>query len=129
MFFNDSNKTSLISSGTTINGSLTFVDHLEVEGEIHGSIEADEGGKASLRIAEGGRVVGDIKVPNVIVDGRVKGDIHAVGHLELAAKAHVTGNLYYSSMEMIKGAVIAGNLVQIESDKSANVIAINKSNT
>lgn len=129
MFFNSNNKTSLISAGTKLSGSLTFNDHLEVEGEIHGNIEADTASQSSLRISMGGHVVGDIHVPNVIVDGRVEGDIHAVGHLELAAGANVTGNLYYHSMEMVKGAVIAGNLVQIEVKDTANVIAINKSNT
>jgi cytoskeletal protein CcmA (bactofilin family) len=108
MFFNSNNKTSLISAGTKLSGSLTFNDHLEVEGEIHGNIEADTASQSS---------------------GRVDGDIHAVGHLELAAGANVTGNLYYHSMEMVKGAVIAGNLVQIEVKDTANVVAINKSNT
>ena len=57
---------------------------------------------------------------NVIVNGDVTGDIHSSRHIELAAKANVMGNVYYHTIEMVKGAHINGNLVF----QQANVIKL-----
>lgn len=110
MFFSSS-KTTLITRGTTINGDILINDHLEVEGTVNGRIIAETGSAASLRLMEHGVVEGNIQVPSVIINGRIVGDVIAAEHVELAAKAHVVGDVYYSSIEIVKGAEINGNLV------------------
>ena len=45
---------------------------------------------------------GEIRVPNVIVNGKVYGDIHSDNHIELAAKAEIYGDIYYKLVEMVK---------------------------
>ena len=62
-------------------------------------------------------IEGEVKVPNVVVNGTVIGDVHALSHVELAAQARVHGNVYYSLIEMAMGAEVNGNLVH-RSDKS-----------
>ncbi len=110
---NGGSLTSLISNGTKVQGDIEFTDHMEIEGELHGNIAAAEGAKASLRVAEGGVVRGEIRVPNIVVNGFVEGDIYASEHIELANKAKIQGTIYYKSMEMVKGAVVSGQLRQI----------------
>ena len=56
-------------------------------------------------------------MPNVVVNGTVIGDVHALAHVELAAQARVHGNVYYSLIEMAMGAEVNGNLVH-QSDNS-----------
>ena len=60
---------------------------------------------------QGGAVDGKIAVPTVIVNGHVKGDIFATKHALLASKAVVEGNIYYNTLEIERGAHVAGNLV------------------
>jgi len=66
-------------------------------------------------LSERGTIEGEVKVPNVVVNGSVIGDVHAAGHVELASQARVHGNVYYSLIEMAMGAEVNGKLMhQIE---------------
>ncbi len=76
MAFNgNSNATTLIAKGTEIVGDIKFSGNLEIEGKVRGGIIAAGGGDASVRVLENGEVEGDIKVPSVIINGVVKGDV------------------------------------------------------
>ena len=50
-------------------------------------------------------------MPNVVLNGTVKGDILAHDRVELGATARVTGNVYYALIEMEMGAEINGKLI------------------
>ena len=58
-------------------------------------------------------------MPNVVVNGSIIGDLHASGHVELAALARVHGNVYYSLIEMAMGAEVNGKLMH-EADSKAD---------
>ncbi len=108
--FSTENITTLISKATELTGDLHFSGVLEVEGKIRGNIYADEDSSAEVRIRESGLVQGEIKVPSVIINGLVEGDVHSSQHLELAAKARVVGNVYYHLIEMVMGSEVNGSL-------------------
>ncbi len=103
--------TTLISKATEIVGDIHFTGNLEVEGRVRGSIFAEDGSDARIRVMEKGFVEGEIRSPTVVVNGNVTGDIHSSKHIELAAKAVVQGNVHYSLIEMVKGAQVNGNLM------------------
>lgn len=113
-----SNLTSLISNGTKVLGDIVFTDHMEIEGELVGNIASEASSKASVRVADGGVIRGEIRVPNIVINGYVEGDIYASEHIELASKARIQGTIYYKSMEMVKGAVVTGQLCQWTEDPS-----------
>jgi cytoskeletal protein CcmA (bactofilin family) len=102
---------TLISGVTELKGDLTFDGELIVEGRVTGDISAAADSDAVLRVAEQGMVEGEINVPNVVINGTVKGDIHAGKHIELAARASIAGDVYYHLLEMVMGARVNGNLV------------------
>jgi len=108
--FSTENITTLVSKATEITGDLHFSGVLEVEGKIRGNIYADDDSSAEVRIRESGLVQGEIKVPVVIINGFVEGDVHSTQHLELAAKARVVGNVYYHLIEMVMGSEVNGSL-------------------
>ena len=57
--------------------------------------------------------------------GQVVGDVHALEHLELDAKARINGDLYYRYMEMVMGAQISGQLNYLDdSAQSAQLDAV-----
>lgn len=110
---------TLIASNCEMAGDVHFSDQLQVNGVIKGNLYADDGSKATVTVSEKGRIEGNIRVPNVVVNGKVDGDIHSSRHIELAAKAEVTGNVYYNLMEMVMGSKIQGELVKVGDGKSA----------
>ena len=50
-------------------------------------------------------------VPNVQLNGIVRGDVYASERVELGPTARVIGNVYYNLIEMAIGAEINGKLV------------------
>ena len=101
--------TTLISSETTVKGDITFTGQLDVEGTVVGSIQAGSG-DAVLRVVSGGRVAGEVKVPNTTINGKVEGDIHSSERLELAEQAVIDGDVYYNLIEMSVGAKVNGGM-------------------
>lgn len=102
---------TLIAAGTEVIGDLRFHHQLYLNGRIVGDVTALEGSEATLVISDTGEVRGDVRVPNVIVSGRIEGDVHASGRVELTARAQVRGDVRYRLMEMQLGATVDGQLL------------------
>ena len=111
---NNSNNHTLISRGTKVVGDVHFVGELQIEGQIIGNVIAEGGNDASLVIHEKGKVEGEIRVPKAIINGNVVGDVRSAAYIELANKAVIQGNVYYSIIEMVKGSQVNGNLVHFD---------------
>lgn len=118
-----SNSHTLIARGAKVVGDLHFSGDLQVEGRVKGNIIAENANDAKLVVAEKGEIEGEIRVPMVIINGRVRGDVHSAKHVELAAKAVVEGDVHYQLIEMIKGAQVNGNLVYTNASEPAKVAA------
>lgn len=110
---------SLIGQNTEIHGDVIFSGGLHVDGTVKGSVIAEKGEDSVLTLSERGTIEGEVKVPNVVVNGSIIGDLHASGHVELAALARVHGNVYYSLIEMAMGAEVNGKLMH-EADSKAD---------
>lgn len=102
--------TTLIAPGTAIRGDVNFSGAMYVQGRIEGTLSA-EGDNASLTLSDEGCVIGEIHAPRVVLNGQVKGDVHASERLELAEAARIEGNIYYKVLEMAAGAQINGKMV------------------
>lgn len=100
---------TLIGQQTEISGDVRFNGGLHVDGNIKGNVIAS--GEAVLMLSEHGRIEGDVRVPNIVLNGAVTGDVYAAERIELAARARVNGNVYYNLIEMAMGAEVNGNLV------------------
>lgn len=126
MGFQGGNSTTLISKDSEIVGDIRFSGDLEIQGTVRGNITAKTDKAATVRVVEGGHVEGEIHAPNIIINGEVNGDIYAAEHVELAAKANVSGNVNYTLIEMVKGAQVNGSLVYAgaASKKLAKVEAV-----
>lgn len=111
--FGNSGSTTLISQDTVVIGELHFTGTLDVEGLVQGNIVAQPDQDALVRVVGKGRVEGEIRVPNIIINGKVVGDVHSSKQLELAAKARVEGNVYYTTVEMAAGSEVNGSLTHV----------------
>ena len=116
MFSKASNKPqnridSLIGNGTRVDGNVSFVGGLRVDGEIKGNVTASGDQPSTLVISEHARIEGEITVSHLVVNGTVIGPIHSSGFLELQTRARVTGDVEYNTIELQLGAVVQGRLI------------------
>lgn len=102
---------SLIGQQTEIKGDINFTGGLHIDGKIEGNISAAESSGSVLTLSDQGSIKGDVRVPNVILNGLVRGNVYAEEHIELALNARVIGNVYYNLIEMAMGAEVNGSLI------------------
>jgi len=102
---------TIIGQHTCLKGDIHFSGGLHIDGKVEGNITAEPGADAVLTVSEQGSIEGDVQVPNLVLNGSIVGDVHVSERVELASHARVTGNLYYSLIEMSMGAEVNGNLV------------------
>ena len=107
---------TLIADNTLVKGNIEFDDQLFVNGSVEGNIHADPESNATLVLSDIGSVSGEIRVPYVVLNGTVNGDVYSGVRIELADKARVKGNVYYKLIEMQLGAKVDGQLVYAEND-------------
>lgn len=110
---------TLIGKAAHIHGDIEFAGGMHLDGSIVGNVRSDRAPGSTLSVSEGGSIEGMVDVPNVRLDGTVKGDIHAPGRVVLGATARVEGNLYYGVIEMTLGAQIMGKLMQVAPEGAA----------
>ena len=110
---------TLIGKAAHIHGDIEFAGGMHLDGSIVGNVRSDRAPGSTLSVSEGGSIEGMVDVPNVRLDGTVKGDIHAPGRVVLGATARVEGNLYYGVIEMTLGAQIMGKLTQVAPEGAA----------
>ncbi|MFN2301513.1 MAG: polymer-forming cytoskeletal protein [Gammaproteobacteria bacterium] len=102
---------TLVGQNTEIVGDLSFSGGLHVDGKVRGNVVATTDPHAIVSISEHGEVEGEVRVPNVLVDGVILGDVFASERLELAPNARVAGNVFYNLIERAAGAEVNGKLV------------------
>ena len=107
---------TLIAPGTQVVGDVRFRDQLYVSGHVEGNVVAMEAAagsaaSATVVVSPDGFVNGEIRVPNVVINGTVEGNVYASARVELAAQARVTGNVYYQLIQMQLGAMVEGQLL------------------
>ena len=101
---------SLIAEGSRITGNITFTDGLRIDGEVHGDVRANDERASLLVISDSAKVLGSVTADHIILNGFVKGLVHAQQMLELQPKARIEGDVQYATLEMHQGALIAGQL-------------------
>lgn len=101
---------SLIAQGTQISGNMVFSEGLRVDGAVTGNIRATDDEPSMLVISESASITGEIQADHIIINGTVKGPIHASHMLELQPKARIEGDVRYTALEMHQGALVAGQL-------------------
>ncbi len=110
---------TLIGRKSEMLGDVNFSGGLHVDGTVKGNVVSEDDPSSVLTLSESGTIEGDVKVPNIVLNGTVVGDVHAKHHIELASNARITGNVYYSLIEMAMGAEVNGNLVHVAEDAEA----------
>ncbi len=105
---------TLIGRQIELHGDLSFSGGVHVDGKICGNVSATtDDSSAVLVLSRHGAIEGEIRVPHLLVNGLVVGDIYATDSIELAASARITGNVYYNRIEIAMGAEVNGSLLHM----------------
>ena len=104
---------TLIGQHTHIKGEISFSGGLRVDGSVTGNINTTSDIDSVLILGEQGSIKGEIKVPNLIINGSITGDVYASEHVELAPKAKIQGDVYYNMLEIEGGSEVNGQLIHV----------------
>lgn len=119
---------SLIAHGSQIQGNIAFTDGLRIDGEVLGNVIAKDDTPSMLVISETAHVVGAITADLLVINGSVKGPVHARAALELQPNARIEGDVEYASLEMHKGALITGQLRPLLSEEAKPTLKLAANN-
>ncbi|SDR62910.1 bactofilin family protein [Paraburkholderia tuberum] len=100
---------TLVSAGCTISGDL-IVDHgISYFGLLDGGLISTQG---LLHVGDGGLIKGNVQGDHVRIDGRVDGNVHARGTLEI--NGHVSGDIMYcGTIRLGPRAALNGTLKRV----------------
>ncbi len=101
------NEVATIGKSVVVKGQLSGSEDLVVDGEVEGSISLRG---QSLTVGPNGRVRANIEARNVILHGRVDGDIHATERVELRKTASLTGDISTARISIEDGAFFKGTI-------------------
>jgi cytoskeletal protein CcmA (bactofilin family) len=95
-----------IAPTTKITGTLTGKGSYLFCGEMNGDCDVD----GPVTLAAGARWKGTLRASDVIVAGRIDGDVIANHRIEVSETAHIAGSLAGRSIAVAEGAVIEGDI-------------------
>jgi cytoskeletal protein CcmA (bactofilin family) len=102
----------LIGPSARVHGDVDFTGGLHIDGHVFGGVSAYGSGESTVSVSETGIIEGGVVATHVVVNGVVRGDVHATGKVALGPRARVVGNVQYGLIESAAGAEITGTLVQ-----------------
>lgn len=95
---------TFVGPNISVEGTITGSEPMVVEGTIHGKIHL----QSDLRIGTKGRIEATVHARNVIIEGRLTGDVSADDRVELVATASVDGNIKAPKIIVAEGARFRG---------------------
>jgi cytoskeletal protein CcmA (bactofilin family) len=98
---------NLISSTSRFEGKLEISEYSHFNGQLFGEILCKEG--STLVVGEQGVVEGRIQGDTVIVDGYVRGEIHAESKLVISETGRVLGKVTAPSFVVVFGGHFEGD--------------------
>lgn len=96
---------SALSSGTKVEGRLTFDKPIKIDGELKGEIVAPQ---AIVVIGPEGKVEANIEAALLVILGNVRGAIKAVNRVELLSGGAVCGDIDAPRLVMEENSIFNG---------------------
>jgi cytoskeletal protein CcmA (bactofilin family) len=123
---------SLIAAGVEIAGDVIVTDGVRVDGQVVGNVVSKPDTRGLLVLSEHGRIEGNVRVHDAVVNGTIVGDVEVENFIELQANARITGAIRYRTLQMTCGARVEGTMACSVDDRSgdvappSNVVSLNK---
>ncbi|AIQ67205.1 bactofilin family protein [Paenibacillus graminis] len=101
---------SLIGHGGTLEGKLNCDTNLRIEGNFSGEIHC----QGTVTVGEQGTVRSSIRAQDIIIAGKVYGDVIADQRLMMTDTGQLHGNILAGSLSIMEGSVLNGSVAMAE---------------
>jgi cytoskeletal protein CcmA (bactofilin family) len=98
---------TLIGKSVSIRGELSGSEDLFLDGRFEGTIHLAE---SRLTVGPNAEITADLDVRDLVVFGRIDGNVHASGRIELRQSAIVNGDIIASRLSIEESASIRGRV-------------------
>ena len=99
-------KRTLIGAATRIKGQIEGGNDVYLEGEFEGNFNLD----SLLFVGKNGRFKGKVEARDIIVEGKLDGEIVARGKIELRHNGFIKGNVICQNIAIAEGAYFEGEV-------------------
>jgi excisionase family DNA binding protein len=107
----------ILDVDASMQGTISFKDPVNLR--INGSFEGKLDARGNLTIGENAKVTANIHGDNIVIAGKVTGDVIAVRSLSILGTATLKGNLTTPRLSIGEGAVLQG-LVNMQGVSAPN---------
>lgn len=114
---------SLIGHGGTLEGKVHCDTNLRIEGNFSGEILC----QGTVTVGEQGTVRSSIKAQEIIIAGKVYGNVTADQKLIMTGTGQLHGNIAAGALSIMEGSVLNGSVAMAEqpaTEKSGGLMAL-----
>jgi cytoskeletal protein CcmA (bactofilin family) len=108
---------AVIGASLLIKGEISGVESLHIDGRIEGTITFPE---HRVTIGRKGNVVANIKARDVVVMGRVEGNIEGGDRVDIRGEAWIRGDIVTQRISIEDGAVVKGSVAVRPAEQKAD---------
>jgi cytoskeletal protein CcmA (bactofilin family) len=94
---------TIVGPDSILKGDITSKGTIKVDGAIEGNVTSD-----CLIIGETGSLSGDVTVREIVVGGKVIGNIHAADGVDIQRKGEVCGDIFAARLTIAEGGHFDG---------------------
>ena len=98
---------AFLGAGTNYHGKLHFQGAVRIDGNFQGEVVSE----GTLVIGQDAVVDGQVQVGQLVLSGRIKGEVEAKNKVVLHKTANLQGNIRTPVLVVEEGAVLEGELV------------------
>ncbi|OQA56779.1 MAG: Polymer-forming cytoskeletal [Candidatus Omnitrophica bacterium ADurb.Bin277] len=98
----------ILDVDASMQGTISFKDPVNLR--INGSFEGKLDTRGNLTIGENAKVTANINGDNIVIAGKVTGDVFASKSLSILAPAIIQGNIRTPRLSITDGAVLEGHI-------------------
>lgn len=100
------NSTTVVKPQTVVRGDITGYEDVIIEGKVEGRVII----KGDLLVIERGLVEADVDARNVLVAGKINGNVYASQKIEIEKSGILNGDIKCPKVIVTEGAVLRGNI-------------------
>ncbi len=97
---------AFLGAGTNYHGKLNFRGAVRIDGNFQGEVESD----GTLVVGQEAVVEGIVRVGQLVLSGKIRGEVVARDKVVLHKSADLHGNLRAPVLVVEEGAILEGNL-------------------
>lgn len=103
----ETEESKMVEISAEMQGSLYFKDpvNLKINGTFSGNLDT----RGTLTIGNSAKVDANIKGDNIVIAGKIKGDVAARKMLVMMPTAVLIGNILTPKLNIVEGAIFQGN--------------------